>query len=62
VDIVNGGKFLGQNVTVRLQSVGRSLAIGEAIAGGGQRAQQSKPDRQQTQGQGKSRPPQSSAG
>ena len=31
VDIDNGGKFLGQNVRVRLLSVTRSVAVGEVL-------------------------------
>ena len=34
VDISNGGKFLGQNVRVRLQTVTRSLAIGDTLPSG----------------------------
>lgn len=33
VDITNGAKFLGQNVRVRLLSAGRSVAVGEVMAG-----------------------------
>jgi ribonuclease G len=35
VEIANGGKFLGQNVRVRIHTICRSHAIGEALSGGG---------------------------
>jgi ribonuclease G len=35
VDIVNGGKFLGQNIRVRLLSASRSVAVGEVMSRSG---------------------------
>jgi len=43
VDIANAAKFLGQNVRVRLQTAGRSLAIGEALNAGGKVSDQRAP-------------------
>jgi ribonuclease G len=39
VDIVNAGKLVGQTAKVRLKSIGRSLAIGEAVNSGAKSSQ-----------------------
>lgn len=39
VDIANGAKFVGQNIRVRLQSAGRSLALGECLNAGGKNSE-----------------------
>jgi len=57
VDVTNAAKFVGQNIRVRLRTVGRSLAIGESLNTGGKPLDQRGP-----KGQDKSRGQRSPSG
>ncbi|MDR3708411.1 MAG: Rne/Rng family ribonuclease [Capsulimonadaceae bacterium] len=57
LDIMNAAKFVGQNIRVRLRTVGRSLAIGESLQTGGKPG-----DQRGGKGQDKGRGPRTPAG
>lgn len=55
VDITNGGKFLGQNIRVRLLQANRSVAVGEVMAGAGKQGDRSRQSRERGDGRGDQR-------